>query len=163
MIIIAAYPCLGKTTLYNLNKNYVFDREFCESRSILGMSDKQIEEFFKYCANIIELQVRTNYHEILFISEDDRLLSELYKKEILPILIFPDAFNKEYMMQYKENVIKRSGIDWWNRVIAQELPFLQNRIKNYKQLGYDVRLTNFEKPYIENIVNLPQHIIVPNN
>ncbi len=28
MEIIAAYPCLGKTTLYKLNKDIIFDREF---------------------------------------------------------------------------------------------------------------------------------------
>ena len=36
--IISAFPCLGKTTLYQLNKKKIFDREFNESRSQLGMN-----------------------------------------------------------------------------------------------------------------------------
>ena len=90
--LIAAYPCLGKTTLSKWNRTSIFDREFNESRSIIGMSTEQIQLFFKACADIICLQLQTNTYEILFITEDERLLMELNKRGIKPILIFPDAF-----------------------------------------------------------------------
>lgn len=156
--LIAAYPCLGKTTLYQLNKTRIFDREFNESRSIIGMSEEQIQTFFKACADIVCLQLQTNTYEILFITEDERLLKELYTREIKPILIFPDAFDTSYMIQYKEKVIERSGTDWWNRVLASEIPILTERIKKSQAYGYDVRLTNSLMPYIENVIKLPPHI-----
>lgn len=157
--LIAAYPCLGKTTLYQLNKTLIFDREFNESRSIIGMSEKQIQAFFKACADIICLQLQTNTYEILFITEDERLLKELDVRGIKPILIFPDAFDSSYMIQYKEKVIERSGADWWDRVLASEIPMLAERIKKSRAYGYDVRLTNSLMPYIENVIKLPPHII----
>lgn len=156
--VIAAYPCLGKTTLYQLNKTFIFDREFNESRSVIGMSNEQIQSFFKACADIVCLQILTGTYEILFITEDERLLSELNSRGIKPILIFPDAFDDAYMNQYKEKVIQRSGLDWWNRVLASEIPILTDRIKKYKELGYDVRLTNSANPYIENVIDLPDYI-----
>lgn len=156
--LIAAYPCLGKTTLYQLNKTIIFDREFNESRSVIGMSEEQIQRFFKACADIICLQLQTNTYEVLFITEDERLLEELNVRGIKPILIFPNAFDDSYMVQYKEKVVERSGIDWWNRVLASEIPILANRIKKSKELGYDVRLTDSMNPYIENVIKLPSYI-----
>lgn len=153
--LIAAYPCLGKTTLSKWNRTSIFDREFNESRSIIGMSTEQIQLFFKACADIICLQLQTNTYEILFITENERLLMELNKRGIKPILIFPDAFDSLYMMRYKENVIKRSGLDWWNRVLASEIPTLPDRILESQALGYDVRLTNTLNPYIENVIEMP--------
>ena len=67
----------------------------------------------------------------------------------------PDAFDSLYMMRYKENVIKRSGLDWWNRVLASEIPMLPDRILESQALGYDVRLTNTMNPYIENVIEMP--------
>ena len=119
------------------------------------MSTEQIQLFFKACADIICLQLQTNTYEILFITEDERLLMELNKRGIKPILIFPDAFDSLYMMRYKENVIKRSGLDWWNRVLASEIPMLPDRILESQALGYDVRLTNTMNPYIENVIEMP--------
>lgn len=159
--LIAAYPCLGKTTLSQLNRTTIFDREFNESRSTIGMTEEQVRDFFKACADIICLQMHTGTYEVLFITEDERLLSELYSRGIQPVLVFPDAFNSIYMEQYKEKVIERSGIDWWNRVLAPEIPTLAERIREYKKSGYDVRLTNSENPYIEFVVDLPGHIVTP--
>lgn len=154
MKLIAAYPCLGKTTLYNQHEDIYFDREFNESRSTLGMSEEQISKFFKACADLISVQLEANHHRVMFITEDERLLIELSKRGIRPIIVFPNAFDFKYMEQYKRNVIERSGLDWYKRVLASEIDTLQGRIRLYKKYGLDVRLTDFEKPYIENVVDL---------
>ena len=161
MQVIAAYPCLGKTTLGNLNKDIIFDREFNESRSTLGMTDEQVYKFFMACANIICLQMNADYHKVLFITEDERLLTELDKRGIRPILVFPDVFSNSYMEKYKKSVVERSGIDWWNRVLEPEMPILAGRILQYMQDGYDVRLTDARHPYIQDVVELPENIITP--
>lgn len=54
--IISAFPCLGKTTIFSLNKDTMFDREFNESRSIKGMSIEDRDVFFQQCASIVQLQ-----------------------------------------------------------------------------------------------------------
>ena len=159
--IIATYPCLGKTTLGDLNKKRIFDREFNESRSIIGMTETQIDQFFKACADIICLQADTNTYEIMFITEDDRLLRELAKRDIKPTLVFPNIFDDIYMKIYDTNVIMRSGLDWWKRVIEPERKTLEERIVKYKNAGYDVKLTNRDKPYIEDVIALPYGIIKP--
>lgn len=125
---ISAYPCLGKTTLYNLNKTKIIDSEFNESRSVQNMNERQIDKFFKACADIIELRIESNACEVLFTTEDDRLLTELCSRNVKPILVFPDAFDKEYMKEYKEKVLRRSGFAWWERVIQPEIKDLPNRI-----------------------------------
>ena len=129
MQIIAAYPCLGKTTIYQLNKDKCFDREFCESRSTLGMTPEQQDRFFDNCAEIVRVQYEANYHKVLFITEDERLLSRLedLKKDI--ILVFPavDNLNPSIIRDYIDRVIERSGEAWFKRVLEPEIPTLQER------------------------------------
>ena len=40
-VIISAFPCLGKTTLTNQNKEKYFDAEIYESRATKGMSESE--------------------------------------------------------------------------------------------------------------------------
>lgn len=154
MLLIAAYPCLGKTTIANQNKERMFDREFCESRSRLGMNEGQNLRFVRACCDIIQMQYEANHYDVMFITEDEEILEELGKRGIRPILVFPNAFNDEHMIEYKESVIKRSGKEWWNRVLADEIRGLKGRINKYRDLGYDVRLTYPQKPYISDVVEL---------
>lgn len=125
------------------------------------MSEDQIKEFFKACADIVCLQIKADAYQVLFITEDDRLLSELYNRGIKPILVFPDTNNATYMAEYKEKVIARSGVEWWNRVLAGDISELGNRIEKYRRLGYDVRLTNSANPYIEDVVAFSHYIKTP--
>lgn len=165
MQIIAAYPCLGKTTIYQLNKDKCFDREFCESRSTLGMTPEQQDRFFDNCAEIVRTQYEADYHKVLFITEDERLLSRLedLKKDI--ILVFPAISDRDssLIQGYIEHVIERSGKEWFERVIKPELPTLQDRIRTYKENGWDVRLTHpIIFPYLEYVVELPEDFVLPN-
>ena len=159
--VIAAYPCLGKTTLYQLNKKNVIDSEFNESRSTQNMNEKQIDLFFTACADITELRIQSNACKVLFITEDERLLKKLRTRNIKPILVFPDVYDKKYMEEYKEKVLDRSGRFWWNRVIEPEIYNLINRIENYRSMDYDVRLTNSQYPFIEDVVELGEVLRLP--
>lgn len=161
MQIIAAFPCLGKTTISKLNKDKCFDREFCESRSILGMTPEQQDRFFDNCAGIVCIQYKADYHKVLFITEDERLLSRLenLKKDIT--LVFPDAYNTAFMEEYKQRVIERSGAPWYERVITPELLNLCERLDRYKEEGWDLRLVDHQHPYIEDVVKLPEDFILP--
>lgn len=162
MKIIAAYPCLGKTTIYQLNKGKCFDREFNESRSTLGMTQEQQDAFFDNCANIVRIQHQANYHKILFITEDERLLSRLEDLKDDIILVFPNAYNVKEMSNYKQRVLERSGQAWWDRVLKSEIPTLSDRLRKYKQEGWNLHLTDEQHPYIEDVVDLPSDFILPN-
>ena len=169
MKIIAAYPCLGKTTIYNLNKDKCFDREFNESRSTLGMNDADKKQFFDCCAEIIKLQYLTGYHDVLFISENDMLIKSLVEE--LPdvksdlIMVFPNLFDFKVQEDYIRRVQERSGIAWYERVIEPEIfntkCSVKDRITLYKEAGFDVRLTDIAHPYIEDVVSLPQGFTLP--
>ena len=71
-IIISAFPCLGKTTLTNQNKDIYFDSEIYESRATKGMSESQQKEFFKASALKIKLIYDTGYYTAIFVTDDER-------------------------------------------------------------------------------------------
>lgn len=107
--IIAAYPCLGKTTLSKISKNRFLDMEFNESSKTKMMSEVEKSHFFDFCVQKIEEEYYSGNFEIIFISEDDEILRRLLSKKISFILILPNALNKRVMQDYKSRVIYRSG------------------------------------------------------
>ena len=152
--IIAAYPCLGKTTLSKISKNRFLDMEFNESSKTKMMSEVERSHFFDFCVQKIEEEYYSGNFEIVFISEDDEILKRLLSKKISFILILPNIFKKRVMQEYKRRVICRSGKSWWNNVIEPEICSLQKRIEFYKNNELvDVYLTN-ENEYICDKVDL---------
>ena len=119
--IIAAYPCLGKTTLSKISKNRFLDMEFNESSKTKMMSEIERSHFFDFCVQKIEEEYYSGNFEIVFISEDDEILKRLLSKKISFILILPNIFKKRVMQEYKRRVICRSGKSWWNNVIEPEI------------------------------------------
>lgn len=109
--IISAFPCLGKTSLTQKYKNIYFDFEIYESRATKGMNQLQEFEFFKNCARNIQILYETGFYEVIFITDDERLLQELRKLNLEIIHVLPNINNKDDLLEYKERVIKRSGIE----------------------------------------------------
>ena len=152
--IIAAYPCLGKTTLSKISKKRFLDMEFNESSKTKMMNEIERSHFFDFCVQKIEEEYYSGNFEIVFISEDDEILTRLLSKKISFILILPNIFKKRVMQEYKRRVICRSGKSWWNNVIDPEICSLQKRIEFYKNNELvDVYLTN-ENEYICDKVDL---------
>ena len=152
--IIAAYPCLGKTTLSKISKKRFLDMEFNESSKTKMMSEVERSHFFDFCVQKIEEEYYSGNFEIVFISEDDEMSKRLLSKKISFILILPNIFKKRVMQEYKRRVICRSGKSWWNNVIEPEISNLQNRIKFYKNNELvEVYLTD-ENEYICDKVDL---------
>ena len=142
MKIISAYPCLGKTTIANSNEEKFFDREFFESRTVIGMSDDVVDRLFSSFANIIELQYQYGSQDVLFITDDERLLKHLRRRNIPYTIVLPDVRQNAVFNEYKKRVIERSGIDWWNRVLESDIENLKSRISimlnnesTYKEKG----------------------------
>lgn len=158
--IIAAYPCLGKTTIGNLNRDFVFDREFNESRSTHGMNNKEKEVFFKLCGKIIDLHIKSGFYKYIFVTDDFEILKNISLNPTEITVIFPDAYDKETMLEYKNRVIKRSGEDWFNRVLGKEIENLPQIIDAYKRFGFDVRLIKSGQ-YIGDIFDFSEEIILP--
>ncbi|MBC1391472.1 hypothetical protein HB795_14050 [Listeria welshimeri] len=159
--IISAFPCLGKTTLCNLNRDTIFDREFNESRSVRGMLPEEKAVFFQQCADMVELQKNTNFYDYIFITDNPELVSLLDQDSI--IHVYPDVFDDKVMDDYKKQVIERSGTEWYERVIPPKLIHLKEHINQLLQDGCDVRLTNLEDKYIEDVCELTSEINLPNN
>ena len=152
--IIAAYPCLGKTTLSKISKKRFLDMEFNESSKTKMMNEAERSHFFDFCVQKIEEAYYSGNFEIIFISEDDEILKRLLSKKISFILILPNIFKKRVMQEYKRRVICRSGKSWWNNVIEPEISNLQNRIEFYKNNELvEVYLTD-ENEYICDKVTL---------
>lgn len=163
MKIISAYPCLGKTTIANSNEEKFFDREFFESRTVIGMSDDVVDRLFSRFANIIELQYQYGSQDVLFITDDERLLKHLRRRNIPYTIVLPDVRQNAVFNEYKKRVIERSGIDWWNRVLESDIENLKSRISimlnnesTYKEKGVTLKLIDYleNRRYIEDVVDL---------
>lgn len=163
MKIISAYPCLGKTTIANSNEEKFFDREFFESRTVIGMSDDVVDRLFSSFANIIELQYQYGSQDVLFITDDERLLKHLRRRNIPYTIVLPDVRQNAVFNEYKKRVIERSGIDWWNRVLESDIENLKSRIyimlnneSTYKEKGVTLKLIDYleNRRYIEDVVDL---------
>lgn len=163
MKIISAYPCLGKTTIANSNEEKFFDREFFESRTVIGMSDDVVDRLFSSFANIIELQYQYGSQDVLFIIDDERLLKHLRRRNIPYTIVLPDVRQNAVFNEYKKRVIERSGIDWWNRVLESDIENLKSRISimlnnesTYKEKGVTLKLIDYleNRRYIEDVVDL---------
>lgn len=163
MKIISAYPCLGKTTIANSNKEKFFDREFFESRTVIGMPNHVIDKIFNSFADIIELQYQYGSQNILFITDDERLLKQLRQRNIPYTIVLPDVRQNSVFNEYKKRVIGRSGIEWWNRVLESDIEDLKRRIsimidnkKVYEKMGITLKLIDYldNREYIENVVDL---------
>lgn len=157
--IISAFPCLGKTTLFTLNKDTIFDREFNESRSIRGMSQEEQKSFFQHCADMVQLQKDTGYYDYIFITDNPELVTRLDPTYITHI--YPDIFNESVMADYKQSVIERSGLDWYERVIPPKISNLKEHIQELLNLGCDVRLTNLDQKHIEDVFEFNSRTILP--
>ena len=163
MKIISAYPCLGKTTIANSNEEKFFDREFFESRTVIGMPDDVVDRLFSSFANIIELQYQYGSQDVLFITDDERLLKHLRRRNIPYTIVLPDVRQNAVFNEYKKRVIERSGIDWWNRVLESDIEDLKSRISiilnnegTYKEKGVTLKLIDYleNRIYIEDVVDL---------
>ena len=163
MKIISAYPCLGKTTITNSNKERFFDREFFESRTVIGMPNHVIDKIFNSFADIIELQYQYGSQDILFITDDERLLKQLRQRNIPYTIVLPDVRQNAVLNEYKKRVVERSGIEWWNRVLESDIEDLKRRISIridnegiYKEKGVTLKLIDYidNREYIEDVVDL---------
>lgn len=159
--LIASYPCLGKTTLAKLNRHHIFERDFKEMRTIKNMEFNDMVTFFNACTQIILTQQRTNVFDYILISDDERILSKLDEYNIRPILVFPNAYDPKYMETYIKHVRQRYGNEFYEIIMGEKIKNAIPRIEFYRRLGYDIRLTDSKKPYIENVIDFPDYITIP--
>ncbi|MBF2389853.1 hypothetical protein IA525_03790 [Listeria seeligeri] len=157
--IISAFPGLGKTTIFQLNKERTFDREFNESRSVKGMSLLDAQTFFDQCANIVKLQLNSNVYDYIFITDHRSIVLRLYQTSITHI--YPNVFDEKIMEDYKKRIIQRNDLKWYERVIEPRLVDIQDYIEKLIQMGCDVRFTDIEHPYIEDVFSFEDFILLP--
>lgn len=157
--IISAFPGLGKTTIFTLNKDTIFDREFNESRSIRGMTSEEQILFFQHCADMVQLQKNTGYYDYLFITDHPALVERLKTNSITHI--YPNVFQAEVMAEYKQRLIKRSGLEWYERVMPPKISHLKDHIQKLYDCDYDVRLTDLEHRYIEDVFEFNAQTTLP--
>ncbi|WP_271005728.1 hypothetical protein [Listeria seeligeri] len=157
--IISAFPCMGKTTIFSLNKDTMFDREFNESRSIRGMSTEERDVFFQQCANIVQLQQKTGYYDYIFITDNPFLISRLDQQIITHV--YPNIFDETVMYEYKQRILKRNDMAWYERVISPKLSYLKAHIIELQEKGCDIRLSDLEHRYIEDVFAFNEHTNLP--
>lgn len=150
-VIISVFPCLGKTTLTNQNKEKYLDAEFYESKVTKGMSESDQKNFFKANALKIKLIYNTGYYDAIFVTDDERLLSELRLWGLSIIHVLPNPSNKEHLQEYISRVIARSGLNWYNDVLSADIIRLKDKLYKLQTLGEKVYLVEPNK-YIEHLV-----------
>lgn len=150
-IIVSAFPCLGKTTLTSQNKERYFDMEIYESRATKGMSERNSERYFKNSAKNIKLIYDSGIYDVIFITDDDRLLFPLRKLGLDIIHVLPNPFNSKHFEEYKERVIARSGYAWYKRVLESDMENLSSKISKLSSTKEEVYFVEPGK-YIEHLV-----------
>lgn len=150
-IIISAFPCLGKTTLTNQNKEKYFDAEIYESRATKGMFESEQKEFFKASALKIKLIYNTGYYDAIFVTDDERLLGELRLWGLPIIHVLPNPNNKEHLQEYISRVIDRSGLAWYQRVLSEDIITLEDKLHELRTTDEQVYFVEPNK-YIEHLV-----------
>lgn len=150
-LIISAFSCLGKTTLTNQNKDIYFDAEIYESRATKGMSESQQKEFFKASALKIKLIYDTGYYTAIFVTDDERLLDELRLWGLSITHVLPNPSNKEHLQEYISRVINRSGLDWYQRVLSDDVVKLEDKLLKLQTTNDRIYFVEPSK-YIEHLV-----------
>lgn len=150
-VIISAFPCLGKTTLTNQNKERYFDAEIYESRATKGMSESQKDEFFKASALKIKLIYNTGYYDVIFVTDDNRLLDELRSCGLPIVHVLPNPNNEDHLQEYISRVIKRSGLVWYHRVLVEDITNLPDKIHELQSRNEQIYFVEPDK-YIEHLV-----------
>ena len=89
--------------------------------------------------------------EIKIFTDDERLLQELRKLNLEIIHVLPNINNKDDLLEYKERVIKRSGIEWLNNILLQDINELPNKLLEIKRLKEKIYFVEPGK-YIEHLV-----------
>lgn len=67
------------------------------------------------------------------------------------IHVLPNINNKDALLEYKERVIKRSGIEWLNNILLQDINELPNKLLELKRLKEKIYFVEPGK-YIEDLV-----------
>ena len=150
-VIISAFPCLGKTTLTNQNKEKYLDEELYESKATKGMSESDQKNFFTANALKIKLIYNTGYYDAIFVTDDERLLRELRLWGLPIIHVLPNPSNREHLQEYISRVIARSGLNWYNDVLSKDILGLKDKLYKLQTLGEKVYLVEPNK-YIEHLV-----------
>ena len=75
-----------------------------------------------------------------------------FSKTALEIIhVLPNINNKDDLLEYKERVIKRSGIEWLNNILLQDINELPNKLLEIKRLKEKIYFVEPGK-YIEDLV-----------
>lgn len=152
-IVVSAYPGLGKTTITNSDKNRFFDMEVYESRATKGLSENDINKFFSNVAENINLIYNSNSYEYIFITDDFRLLKKLEEFNMEIVYILPNPYKEEDLENYINRLIKRSGKEWFDRVMIDDMRNLKDKITYLKNNKKDVRLVGYNQ-YIEDLLDI---------
>lgn len=67
------------------------------------------------------------------------------------IHVLPNINNKDDLLEYKERVIKRSGIEWLNNILLQDINDLPNKLLDIERLKEQIYFVKQGK-YIEDLV-----------
>lgn len=152
-VIVSAYPGLGKTTITNSDKNMFFDMEVYESRATKGLSENDINKFFSNVAENINLIYNSNAYEYIFVTDDFRLLKKLEEFNMEIVYILPNPYKEKDLENYINRLIKRSGKEWFDRVMIDDMRNLKDKITYLKNNKKDVRLVGYNQ-YIEDLLDI---------
>lgn len=153
--LIAAYHDLGKSTVFRTDRNAYLDVNFYDYPALEKLSYKQRSDYYDACTCIIKSLLDSNEYRSIFIPVNDFVLLRLvsiYDTNKIQVIL-PDLPSSSSIEVFKKRIILSKGIKFWYNVVEKEVAGMNDKIAQFRKLGFDVRLVKADR-YLIDVVSL---------
>ena len=154
MLIVSAFPGLGKTYLGDKFRKDYFDRDFHETRSLAGVNPVLKNELVELFAKTIITQYVADTYKAIFITDYWPILEKVLSYDVIRDFVYvaPDTNDNEFMEQYKDRIIKRSGYPFYSDIVEPRLNDMPMVTEYLSYRRADIRYADSDHPYLSDII-----------
>lgn len=136
--IISVFPCINKEK-FSKNECYFDATQILEAEATKMMTTKNKNIFYRNCTSAITNLYRTGFYDIIFITEEKRILEKLALADIPVVQILP---NINSLDKYKNQVIIKHGEEIWEHDIKGRVEGLPDLVDFANSTGNPIHFVN---------------------
>lgn len=150
--IIVGFPCIGKTSLYQENKDKYMDLEFRETASTKGMDEQSKLRVFSNYLNIVKEIVNTEYYDYLFVTDNILMIKNLIECELEFTFVGPNPNDVEFINTHYKRVLNRNNQLWYKNIIIPRLNELKRTLELLRLNNINIVFLNNEAPFLKDVI-----------